>query len=47
MTAHRAVHHIQAEIAEGRLTAIVGPNGAGKSNLLKGVIGRLAQALNS
>jgi len=36
-----AVHHLQAEIAEGSLTAIVGPNGAGKSTLLKGVIGTL------
>ncbi len=39
---HPAVHHLQAEIAEGSLTAIVGPNGAGKSTLLKGVIGTLA-----
>lgn len=37
-----AVHNLQAEIAEGSLTAIVGPNGAGKSTLLKGVIGTLA-----
>ena len=37
-----AVHHLQAEISEGSLTAIVGPNGAGKSTLLKGVIGTLA-----
>ena len=36
-----AVHHLQAEIVEGSLTAIVGPNGAGKSTLLKGVIGTL------
>ncbi len=36
------VRHLQAEIAEGSLTAIVGPNGAGKSTLLKGVIGALA-----
>ncbi len=36
------MHHLQAEIAEGSLTAIVGPNGAGKSTLLKGVIGALA-----
>ena len=32
---HREVHHLQAESAEGSLTAIVGPNGAGKSRLLK------------
>ncbi|WP_232897402.1 zinc ABC transporter ATP-binding protein AztA [Pontibaca salina] len=38
---HPAVHHLQAEIAEGSLTAIVGPNGAGKSTLLKGVTGTL------
>jgi len=39
---HPAVRHLQAEIPEGSLTAIVGPNGAGKSTLLKGVIGTLA-----
>jgi len=38
---HPAVHHLQVEIDEGSLTAIVGPNGAGKSTLLKGVIGAL------
>ncbi len=38
---HPAVHHLQAEIAQGSLTAVVGPNGAGKSTLLKGVIGAL------
>ena len=37
-----AVRDLQAEIAEGSLTAIVGPNGAGKSTLLKGVMGTLA-----
>lgn len=37
-----AVHHLEADIAEGSLTAIVGPNGAGKSTLLKGVTGALA-----
>jgi zinc/manganese transport system ATP-binding protein len=36
-----AVHHLDAEIAEGSLTAIVGPNGAGKSTLLKAVAGGL------
>ena len=39
---HPAVHHLQAEIRPGSLTAIVGPNGAGKSTLLKGVTGALA-----
>ena len=39
---HPAVHQLQAEVAEGSLTAIVGPNGAGKSTLLKGVVGTLA-----
>ena len=39
---HPAVHHLDTEIREGSLTAIVGPNGAGKSTLLKGVIGTLA-----
>jgi len=37
-----AVLRVQAEVAEGSLTAIVGPNGAGKSTLLKGVVGTLA-----
>lgn len=39
---HPAVHHLQAEIRHGSLTAIVGPNGAGKSTLLKAVTGALA-----
>ncbi|MEX0284778.1 MAG: zinc ABC transporter ATP-binding protein AztA [Paracoccaceae bacterium] len=39
---HPAVHHLQTDISEGSLTAIVGPNGAGKSTLLKGVMGSLA-----
>lgn len=38
---HPAVHHLQAEIELGSLTAIVGPNGAGKSTLLKGLMGAL------
>lgn len=38
---HPAVHHLDGEIAQGSLTAIVGPNGAGKSTLLKGVVGAL------
>ncbi|WP_296588859.1 zinc ABC transporter ATP-binding protein AztA [Roseibium sp.] len=37
-----AVQKLQADIAEGSLTAVVGPNGAGKSTLLKGVTGALA-----
>lgn len=36
-----AVQHLQTEIREGSLTAIVGPNGSGKSTLLKGVTGSL------
>ncbi|MEO0818709.1 MAG: zinc ABC transporter ATP-binding protein AztA [Pseudomonadota bacterium] len=39
---HPVVHHLEAEILEGSLTAVVGPNGAGKSTLLKGVVGVLA-----
>ncbi|MEM1431298.1 MAG: zinc ABC transporter ATP-binding protein AztA [Pseudomonadota bacterium] len=39
---HPAVHHLEAEIETGSLTAVVGPNGAGKSTLLKGVTGTLA-----
>lgn len=39
---HPAVHHLETEIAEGSLTAVVGPNGAGKSTLLKGVARVLA-----
>ncbi|MDR6284880.1 zinc/manganese transport system ATP-binding protein [Methylopila jiangsuensis] len=38
---HPAVHHIDGEIAEGALLAVVGPNGAGKSTLLKGLMGAL------
>jgi len=37
-----AVHHLETQIAEGSLTAIVGPNGAGKSTLLKATTGALA-----
>ena len=36
-----AVTNLQADIAEGSLTAIVGPNGAGKSTLMKGVVGAI------
>ena len=38
---HPAVHHLDATIATGSLTAIVGPNGAGKSTLMKGIVGAL------
>ncbi|MGF1527028.1 MAG: zinc ABC transporter ATP-binding protein AztA [Candidatus Competibacterales bacterium] len=39
---HPAVHHLNARIAPGSLTAVVGPNGAGKSTLLKGITGALS-----
>lgn len=38
---HPAVHHLDAELQPGSLTAVVGPNGAGKSTLLKGIVGAL------
>lgn len=38
---HPAVHHLDAVLEPGTLTAIVGPNGAGKSTLLKGITGVL------
>ena len=38
---HPAVHHLDATIPSGSLTAIVGPNGAGKSTLMKGIVGVL------
>ncbi|MEM6323523.1 MAG: zinc ABC transporter ATP-binding protein AztA [Pseudomonadota bacterium] len=38
---HPAIHQLEAEFADGSLTAVVGPNGAGKSTLLKGVTGAL------
>jgi zinc/manganese transport system ATP-binding protein len=39
---HPAVHHLDAAIPAGSLTAVVGPNGAGKSTLLRAVAGELA-----
>lgn len=38
---HPAVHHLDATLPAGSLTAVVGPNGAGKSTLLKGIAGAL------
>ena len=38
---HPAVHHLDAVVDGGSLTAVVGPNGAGKSTLLKGIAGVL------
>jgi zinc/manganese transport system ATP-binding protein len=38
---HPAVHHLDGEVGEGSLLAVVGPNGAGKSTLFKGVVGAL------
>jgi zinc/manganese transport system ATP-binding protein len=38
---HPAVHHLDAAIPCGSLTAIVGPNGAGKSTLLRAIAGDL------
>ncbi|UUX50833.1 zinc ABC transporter ATP-binding protein AztA [Nisaea acidiphila] len=39
---HPAVHHLNATIDAGSLTAVTGPNGAGKSTLLKGIARSLA-----
>lgn len=38
---HPAIHHINATICKGSLTAIIGPNGGGKSTLLKTLRGDL------
>jgi len=38
---HPAVHHLDGEVAQGSLLAVVGPNGAGKSTLFKGIVGAL------
>jgi len=39
---HPAVHHLDAHLEAGSLTAVVGPNGAGKSTLLKAITGALS-----
>lgn len=36
-----AVQGLQADIAQGSLTAVIGPNGAGKSTLMKAMVGTL------
>ena len=36
---HPALHHINARLLHGSLTAVVGPNGSGKSTLLKSIMG--------
>ncbi len=38
---HPAVHHLDGQVGEGALIAVVGPNGAGKSTLFKGIVGTL------
>ena len=38
---HPAVHHLDGEVANGALLAVVGPNGAGKSTLFRGLAGIL------
>ncbi|MCC6009109.1 MAG: ABC transporter ATP-binding protein [Rhodobacteraceae bacterium] len=38
---HPAVHHVEARLEPGSLTALVGPNGSGKSTLLRGIMGEL------
>jgi zinc/manganese transport system ATP-binding protein len=39
---HPAVHHLNGEVEEGAMLAVVGTNGAGKSTLFKGLVGLLA-----
>lgn len=34
---HAAVHHLNGQILEGTLTAVIGANGSGKSTLMKGI----------
>jgi zinc/manganese transport system ATP-binding protein len=38
---HPAVHHLDGDVMNGALVAVVGPNGAGKSTLFKGIAGLL------
>jgi ABC-type Mn2+/Zn2+ transport system ATPase subunit len=38
---HPAVHHLDGQVAQGALLAVVGPNGAGKSTLFRGLAGIL------
>lgn len=38
---HPAVHHLDACLPVGSLTAVVGPNGGGKTTLLRGIAGIL------
>jgi zinc/manganese transport system ATP-binding protein len=38
---HPAVHHLDGEVQDNSLVAVVGPNGAGKSTLFKGIVGAL------
>jgi zinc/manganese transport system ATP-binding protein len=38
---HPAVHHLNGEVPQGALLAVVGANGSGKSTLMKGVVGLL------
>ncbi|WP_416885574.1 metal ABC transporter ATP-binding protein [Marinospirillum sp.] len=38
---HPAVHHLNGDLYQGDLLAVVGPNGGGKSTLLKGMMSQL------